>query len=105
MAHPEGYPPLKAKFEFVNSTGFIMLCMNAEDNNLNRQCETPLIEENIDPDGKHVLGLSFIHNDDHMRTQWLVKMKDEDEPVPLWLDVTFEALNFAKLLATQEAEA
>ena len=83
---------LKAKYQYVDSDGFIALCKNAEENDFNRQCETELVEKNIDPDGIHVLGLSFIHNDDHMRTQWLVKMKDEDAPVTLYLDVTFEEL-------------
>lgn len=103
MAHPEPYPhpsggfdPLKAKFEYTDSAGFISLCKNAEINKFNRQCETPLIAKSIDPDGKHVLAFSFIHNDDHLRTQWLVKMTDEDEPVTLWLDVTFEAYHMVK---------
>lgn len=87
---------LNAKCEYVNSEGFLRLCRNAEENKFNRQCETELVEKNIDPDGFHVLGLSFIHNDDHMRTQWLVKMKGEDEPVTLYLDVTFDALNKEK---------
>jgi hypothetical protein len=100
MAHPEGYPPLKAKYEYVDSDSFIALCKNAEVNNFNRQCETPLIEKNIDPDGTHILGLSFVHNGDHMRTQWLVKMIDEDEPVTLYLDVTFEALRWHKRQGT-----
>ena len=97
--------PVKSKAEYITSPAFIMLCKNAEDNNFNRQCETPLIEANIDPEGLHVLGLSCIHNDDHMRTQWLVKMKDEDEPVTLYLDVTFEALNLSKLITAEGRHA
>ena len=89
-------PKTHAQYDYVDTAGFLALCRNAEDNKFNRQCDTELVERDIDPDGKHVLAFSMIHNDDHLRTQWFVKSKDSDDPVSLWLDVTFDAFNTVK---------
>jgi hypothetical protein len=46
--------------------------------------------ENLDPDGIHVMWFSMIHNDDHMRTCWLLKMRGTNEPVNGDIDMTFD---------------
>ena len=80
-------------YEYTDTVGLLALARNAEENNFNRQIETDLVREKIDPDGIHILVLNFVHNEDHMRTNWLAKFRDSDDPVNLTIDVTFEAFN------------
>ena len=47
----------------------------------------------LDPDGIHVAGWQFIHNDVEYRTRWYVKLKDQTEAVELWMDNSFEAFD------------
>lgn len=44
----------------------------------------------LDPEGTHVCYLSMVHNDDHLRTCWLLKTKGQVEPVHGMLDMSFE---------------
>jgi len=57
---------------------------------LNRAFDWKRLGPAIDPDGTHVIAWSMIHNDDHLRTYILLKMKGQDEPVNGFLDMTFE---------------
>lgn len=57
---------------------------------LNRQLTTTGL---LDPDGIHVLVFSMDHNDDHVRTEWLVKYVGRDAPVRVWIDTSFEAFH------------
>jgi len=45
----------------------------------------------------HVLGFQMIHNDEEMRTQWMCKMRDIEDPVSIWLDVDFGLLDSVSL--------
>jgi hypothetical protein len=49
----------------------------------------------IDPDGKHIVTFSFIHNDDHIRAMMLVKMSDRMEPTVATIDIELDT--FLKL--------
>tara|TARA_Y100000310_G_scaffold80965_2_gene77607 strand:+ start:1874 stop:2197 length:324 start_codon:yes stop_codon:yes gene_type:complete len=57
--------------------------------NRNRQATKELLTE-VDPEGRHLLGFSMIHNDIEFRGQWFVKIKDQDDPVEVWLDIGLE---------------
>ena len=54
------------------------------------------IEELLDPDGIHIVAMSMVHNDVEIRTQLLLKFADSDEPMPGWLDMSFEDFNKLK---------
>ena len=78
------------KATVTNTAGILFLVENARGRN--RSVYEDKFAEMVDPDGMHVMALSFLHNDCEMRTQWVCKMKDTDEPAEIWLDVDFEAL-------------
>src|SRR4029077_14158407 len=47
----------------------------------------------LDPEGTHVLVFSMVHNDDHMRTMWMVKTlgwSPDTRPPEVLLDMSFE---------------
>jgi len=79
------------KATITTSSGMVSLVLNAKDRN--RSVYEDKLISCIDHDGIHVMGLSFLHNDVEMRTQWFVKMQDSDEPAEIWLDVDFDALD------------
>jgi len=74
----------------TNTAGILFLVENAKGRN--RSVFEDKFEKEIDPDGLHVLGMSFPHNDIEMRTQWFCKMTKSDEPTEIWLDVDFSTL-------------
>ena len=74
----------------TNTSGILYLVENAKGRN--RSVYEDKFLQHVDPDGTHVMGLSMMHNDVEMRTQWLCKMRDTETPVEVWLDVDFDAL-------------
>jgi hypothetical protein len=78
------------KATVTNTMGILYLVENAKGRN--RSVYEDKFIQSIDPNGTHVMGLSFPHNDVEMRTQWLCKMNESNEPVEIWLDVDFDAL-------------
>jgi hypothetical protein len=78
------------KATVTNTHGIVHLVENAEGRN--RSVHSKEFVENVDPNGLHVLAFSFPHNDVEMRTQWLCKMRESEDPVEIWLDVDFKAL-------------
>jgi hypothetical protein len=74
----------------TNTAGILFLIENA--NGRNRSVHKHEFAQRVDPSGLHVMGLSHLHNDVEMRTQWLCKMQDTNEPTEIWLDVDFDAL-------------
>ena len=79
------------KATVTTSSGMIALALNAKGRN--RSVYEDKLISSIDPDGIHVMGFSFPHNDVEMRTQWFVKIQDTDEPAEIWLDVDFDVLD------------
>ena len=75
----------------TNTSGIMHLVLNASGRN--RSVYEDRFVQAVDPDGMHVLGLQFPHNDIEMRTQWFCKMKGSDIPAEIWLDVDFNALD------------
>ena len=78
------------KVTVTNTAGILFLVENSKDRN--RSVYEDKFIQHVDPDGMHVMGFSMLHNDVEMRTQWLCKMRDTDEPAEIWLDVDFDTL-------------
>jgi hypothetical protein len=74
----------------TNTAGILYLIENAKGRN--RSVYEGKFTQAVDPTGLHVMALSIPHNDVEMRTQWLCKMKDSNEPIEIWLDVDFNVL-------------
>ena len=55
-----------------------------------READLNTLHEHVDPDGTHVLNMHMLHNDNEMRTWWLVKAKNSMTPTDLWLDVDLD---------------
>ena len=71
----------------VDTPTFIALCVDADKRKYNRRIVIEKIEENLDPDGLHVLAPILFHNDTEWRCLCLVKMKNQMNPETLFLDV------------------
>ena len=78
------------KITITNTAGILYLVENAKGKN--RSVYEEKFEASVDQDGTHVMGLSFLHNDIEMRTQWLCKMNESDTPEEIWLDVDIDKL-------------
>jgi len=78
------------KATVTNTAGIMHLVMNASGRN--RSVYEDQFVQSVDPVGTHLLVMQLPHNDVEMRTQWLCKMKDSDEPIEIWLDVDFDVL-------------
>lgn len=55
----------------------------------------------LDPDGIHITGFTMIHNDDHMRVEMYLKVRNNDEPVVAFLDMSFE--DYITTMTVEEA--
>lgn len=78
----------------------------ARTNDYNRQLAMDDVYA-LDPEGVHVLSFSMIHEhragvvvDPHMRTMWLLKMKNTKEPLKASLDIPMDMFN--SLLLTED---
>ncbi len=79
------------KATVTNTAGIFELVRNASGRN--RSVYEDKFMTAVDPQGMHVLGFQLPHNDVEMRTQWMCKMRDIEDPVSIWLDVDFDVLN------------
>lgn len=79
----------------TNTQGIVSLVKNASGRN--RSVYEDKFISDVDPAGMHVLGFQMIHNDEEMRTQWMCKMRDIEDPVSIWLDVDFGLLDSVSL--------
>ena len=69
-----------------------LLVRNADGRN---RCVKEDFTENLDPAGTHLCVWRFLHHrypshsklPNEIRTRWLCKMKDQDLPADIWLDV------------------
>jgi hypothetical protein len=73
----------------------IAMARDAKKRRANRQVKLKEFEANIDPAGFHVLAFQMIHNDVEIRTLWMTKMTGVEQPVEIWLDVSFDKFNEA----------
>ena len=82
---------MKKKAIVTTTPGIMTLAWNASGRN--RSIYEKEFEQNVDPEGIHVLGYQLDHNDTEIRTQWFCKMKGTLQPAEIWLDVDGHALN------------
>jgi len=88
----------------LDSTELLTLNKEAEKRGFNRQLTDQTFVE-IDPDGWHVVTLSMPHGDaDHVRLGLLLKMANKDDPVEVFLDVTWEHFHALRSLDLPEKE-
>lgn len=75
------------KYRCTNTEGFLLL--EKDSRGRNRGPNKRLIDA-LDPNGVHIVGMQFPHNDVEWRCKWLVKIKDQTDPVEIWMDNSFE---------------
>jgi len=75
----------------TNTEGMLALVMNAKGRN--RSAYEDRVHSAIDPDGIHVLSFQMLHGDFELRTLWLVKIRETETPVEIWLDVDIDMLD------------
>ena len=78
------------KATVTNTAGILYLVENAKGRN--RSVYEEKFAQHVDPEGTHIMGFSMLHNDIEMRTQWMCKMRDTEEPTEIWLDVDCDIL-------------
>jgi len=102
-----------AMMSITDSEGLMQLVRNSKGRN--RSVDEKAIAKDIDPDGIHVMNFNMIHNDVELRTEWMVKLRDDTELtegvhetegmkfVRVWLDVGFDAkARFTKDVSTDD---
>lgn len=72
----------------TDTPGFLALIKDSKGRN---RGPTEAIVSVLDPNGYHIVAFRMPHNDVEWRCQWLVKVLGSMEPVPLWMDNSFEA--------------
>jgi hypothetical protein len=75
----------------TNTKGMKRLVDNAKGRN--RSVYESRFKKALDPKGIHTLVMQTLHNDVEMRTMWYCKVKEDKEPIEIWLDVDFDLLN------------
>jgi hypothetical protein len=80
----------------TDTPGLIALMDDADAHERNRRV-TDEARAMLDPDGTHICSFEMIHEHiagepapAHLRTRWLTKVTDSDQPVEMWLDVGFD---------------
>ena len=84
-------------FKIVDTPHFMVLAADAVAKRYNRQLDLNKLAEIIDPAGNHVLSFSMIHEHiagkkvkPHMRTMWMLKVKNTMEFERVTLDISME---------------
>jgi len=77
--------------KITNTKGMKKLVDNAKGRN--RSVYEDRFKKALDPKGTHTLVMEMVHNDVEVRTMWYCKMKEDKEPIEIWLDVDFDVLN------------
>ena len=75
--------------KIVNTPDLLWLNAEAVKAKRNRSF-TDNIGDLLDPDGIHVVSWSMVHNDREIRAMFMLKFKNEENPVRGWLDMSFE---------------
>ena len=90
------------KIRVANTTLLMDIAYEAERSKRNRRFNTRILENEIDPDGIHVLTFHMMHNDVEMRTCWMLKLKNMEHPTMLWLDMSFKNWDRIPEINTEE---
>jgi hypothetical protein len=72
--------------------------------NRNRSFDPRKLEEEIDPDGIHVVWFSMVHNDVEMRVGILLKLRDSMIPIEGFLDMSFDDYAALRSATRESAE-
>ena len=72
----------------TNSRCFRNLAADSEGRN---RGPAPRLLRMLDPHGIHVMSMQMPHNECEWRALWLVKINDQEHPVEIWMDNSFEA--------------
>jgi len=89
-----------SKSTITDTPGLLRLAKNSSGRN--RSVNYKKFEELLDPEGTHVMCFQMIHNDCELRTAWLCKYKEDNEPHRVWLDVSFERFNECVMVTPRE---
>ena len=52
------------------------------------------LSELLDKGGRNILYFHFIHNDDHLRSGWLVKFEGIDEPQQIEIEIPLSSIGY-----------
>lgn len=79
----------------IGTPQLLLLCERATVRDFNRQANNAELRLRIDPNGRHVSVLHSMVNDNPalVRVSWMVKLKEDNEPHPLELDVELAMFN------------
>jgi hypothetical protein len=75
--------------KIINTPELQRLAAAAVQTDRNRQLD-PVVLEQLDPDGFHIISQFLLHNDQEWRCRVFVKLVDRADPYEGWLDVSFE---------------
>ena len=76
----------------TSTEGFFVLSNDATGRN---RVPARKLLERLDLGGTHVVEHEMIHNDVEVRGLWLCKVEGQDEPVKVWMDNGFKAIEKA----------
>jgi hypothetical protein len=69
-----------------------LLALAALAHGSNRSVHEDKLARDIDMEGIHLLVFQMVHNDTEWRTLWYVKVKNQIDPVEVWLDLPIDSL-------------
>ena len=78
------------RVQLANTKEFLLL--EKDSRGRNRGPNQYLLDQ-LDPMGQHLVAFKFVHNDVEWRCCWLVKLKNVDTPVELFMDNGFDPLD------------
>lgn len=95
--------------KFATTDILLDLADEARVADFNRQFPMPLVDA-LDPQGIHICSFGMIHEhadgrevNPHMRTKWLLKIKDSMEPLSAFLDIPMDSYE-GKLFTEEEMD-
>jgi len=68
----------------------VLRMLNEDAKNRNRALEPKWLEEQVDPEGLHVIDRVLLHNDVEWRCRVFVKIKGSEHPVIAWIDISMK---------------
>lgn len=106
---------------FTNTEMFMKMAEWSWKNRMNRALKPEALDF-VDPDGLHLCVMLMVHNhrdgeifEEHFRTAWLVKAKNDELPIQIFMDVgkrtyienvmCIESLNRIQLLKGEKEDA
>jgi hypothetical protein len=77
----------------ADTATLLALAQDADKDRRNQRMKTGYLQEDLDPDGLHVIEHYFLHDDFEVRCHWLMKVKGSMQPVSGVLDITVGQFN------------